>query len=60
MNRIDIKMPEFIHSDPELWFSILDKTFKEIEITNDSRKFIYALIAIGPNYFIEVCDIILI
>jgi len=59
LDRTGIKMPEFIHSDPELWFSILDKTFKEIWITSDSRKFTHALTAIGPNYSIEVCDIIL-
>jgi len=58
LNRLDIKMPEFLQSDPKIWFSILDKT-KENGIINDIGKFIYALTVIGPKFYNEIKDIIL-
>jgi len=51
LNRLDIKMSEFLPSDPEIWFNILDNTFKENGIINDTGKFTYALTAIGQKFF---------
>jgi len=45
---IDIKIRplEFLPSDPEIWFSMLDKTLKENRIINDTEKSTYVLTAI--------------
>jgi len=59
LNCLDIKMPEFLPSDPEIWFNILDKTLKENGIINDTEKFTYALTAIGTKFYNEIEDIIL-
>jgi len=60
LNRLDIKMPEpFLPFDPEICFSILDKTLNENEIINDTGKFTYALTTIEPKFYNEIRDIIL-
>jgi len=59
LNRPGIKMPEFLPSDSEIWFSILDKALKENRITNDTAKFTYAVTAISLKYDIKVRNIIL-
>jgi len=59
INRIGLRIPEFTPTDPELWFSIMDRSFQAAGITTDSTKFGYALTAIGPRYTLEVRDIIM-
>jgi len=59
INRIGLRIPEFTPADPELWFSIMDRSFQAAGITTDSTKFGYALTAIGPRYTLEVRDIIM-
>ncbi|XP_029162639.1 uncharacterized protein LOC114939029 [Nylanderia fulva] len=59
VSRVGMRMPEFTPSDPELWFSIVDRSFQAAGITVDATKFGYALTAIGPRYTIEVRDIIM-
>ncbi|XP_067207883.1 uncharacterized protein [Linepithema humile] len=59
VSRVGMRMPEFLPADPELWFSIVDRSFHAAGITTDSTKFGYALTAIGPRYTTEVRDIIL-
>jgi len=58
-NRLYIKMPEFLLFDPEIWFSILNKTLKENGIINDTGKFTYALTAIGSKFYNKIRNIIL-
>lgn len=59
VSRVGMRMPEFTPADPELWFSIVDRTFQAAGITIDATKFGYALTAIGPRCTAEVRDIIL-
>jgi hypothetical protein len=59
VSRVGMRMPEFTPTDPELWFSIVDRSFQAAGITVDGTKFGYALTAIGPNYTTEVRDIIM-
>ncbi|XP_039313041.1 uncharacterized protein LOC120359500 [Solenopsis invicta] len=59
VSRVGMRMPEFSPTDPELWFSIIDRSFQAAGITVDSTKFGYALTAIGPRYTAEVRDIVL-
>ncbi|XP_071653063.1 uncharacterized protein [Temnothorax longispinosus] len=59
VSRVGMRMPEFAAADPELWFSIVDRSFQAAGITVDATKFGYALTAIGPRYTAEVRDIIM-
>lgn len=59
VSRIGLRMPEFTLTDPELWFSIIDRSFQASGITVDAIKFGHALTAIGPKYAAEVRDIIM-
>ena len=59
VNRVGMRMPEFMPSDLELWFKIVDRSFQAAGITTDPTKFGYALTAIGPRYTMEVRDIIM-
>jgi len=52
-NKPCIKIPEFLPSDPEIWFNILDRNLKQNGMTSDYEKFI-----IGPKYYNEIRDII--
>lgn len=49
VSRVGMRMPEFTPADPELWFSIVDRSFQAAGITTDATKFGYALTAIGPR-----------
>jgi len=46
-NKLYIKIPEFLPSDPEIWFNILDRNLKQNRMTSDYEKFTFA-ITIGP------------
>ncbi|KYN06788.1 hypothetical protein ALC62_02256 [Cyphomyrmex costatus] len=59
VSRVGMRMPEFTPADPELWFSIVDRSFLAAGITVDATKFGYALTAIGPRYTMEVRDVIM-
>lgn len=59
VSRVGMRMPEFTPGDPELWFSIVERSFQAAGITVDATKFGYALTAIGPSYTTEVRDIIM-
>lgn len=59
VSRVSMRMPEFTPTDPQLWFSIVDRSFQAAGITVDATKFGYALMAIGPRYTVEVRDIIM-
>ncbi|RLU15256.1 hypothetical protein DMN91_012250 [Ooceraea biroi] len=59
VSRVGLRMPEFTPTDPELWFSIIDRSFHASGITADATKFGYALTTLGPRYTLEVRDIIM-
>ncbi|EZA48628.1 hypothetical protein X777_13269 [Ooceraea biroi] len=53
VSRVGLRMPEFTPTDPELWFSIIDRSFHASGITADATKFGYALTTLGPRYTLE-------
>lgn len=59
VDRVAIPVPEFYSSDPELWFSIIEYSFKGFGITIDSSKFNFVLSVLHPRYAAEVRDIIM-
>jgi len=48
-----IKISEFLPSDPEIWFNILDRNLKQNGMTSDYKKFTFAITAIGAKYYNE-------
>ncbi|XP_025835890.1 uncharacterized protein LOC112906257 [Agrilus planipennis] len=58
IDRVSVKVPVFIPSDPELWFSILEGSFDAAGIVQDNTKFGYALSGLDQKYALEVRDII--
>ncbi|XP_050066614.1 uncharacterized protein LOC126555777 [Aphis gossypii] len=57
--RVAVKIPEFISSDPELWFAMVEGSFASAGIKIDSTKFGYVVGALPPKYAVEVKDIIM-
>ncbi|KAJ8914236.1 hypothetical protein NQ315_003601, partial [Exocentrus adspersus] len=53
-----VRIPPFIASDPELWFSLLEGSFDAAGITQDSTKYGYAVGGLEAKYAVEVRDII--
>ncbi|XP_025833183.1 uncharacterized protein LOC112905278 [Agrilus planipennis] len=58
LDRLDVKLPPFVPSDPELWFCMVDRSFEAYGITSESTKFGYVLGNLDPHYAAEVRDII--
>ncbi|KAJ8916994.1 hypothetical protein NQ315_012909 [Exocentrus adspersus] len=58
IDRVSVKVPEFIPSDPELWFAMLESSFDAAGIKRNSTKLGYALGALDQKHAIEVRDII--
>ncbi|XP_025836050.1 uncharacterized protein LOC108733229 [Agrilus planipennis] len=58
LDRLDVKLPPFVPSDPELWFCMVDRSFEAYGITSESTKFGYVLSNLDPHYAAEVRDII--
>jgi len=57
--EVGMRIPEFTPANPELWFSIIDRSFQAAGIVVDATKFGYALAAIVPRYMTEIRDIIM-
>jgi hypothetical protein len=57
--RVAVKIPDFISSDPELWFAMVEGSFASARDTADSTKFGYVVGALPPKYAVEVKDIIM-
>ncbi|KAL1446423.1 hypothetical protein WDU94_000016 [Cyamophila willieti] len=57
--RVSVKLPEFISSDPQLWFAMVEGSFIGSSIKNEKTKFGYLIAALPPRYATEVKDIIL-
>jgi hypothetical protein len=47
--RVTVKIPDFISSDPELWFAMVEGSFVSAGVTADSTKFGYVVGALSPN-----------
>lgn len=53
-----MRLPQFIASHPELWFSIAEKQFAAADVTTDATKIGYVTSVLDPRYAMEVRDII--
>lgn len=59
MHRVGVRIPAFIPSEPELWFSMVEHSFEASGITLESTKYSYVSSALEPRYAIEVKDLII-
>lgn len=59
VSRVSVKIPEFIPSDPELWFAMIEGSFTSAGITIDNTKFGHVIGALPPKYAVEVKDLIM-
>jgi len=58
VDRVSIKVPPFIPTDPELWFLMLEGGFDAAGITQDNTKYGHVLTALDQRYALEVRDIL--
>lgn len=57
--RVAVKIPDFISTDPELWFAMVEGSFASAGVTVESTKFGYIVGVLPPKYAVEVKDIIM-
>ncbi|XP_076660499.1 uncharacterized protein LOC143363853 [Halictus rubicundus] len=57
--KVGVRIPEFCPGDPEMWFSMVERSFEASGITTEATKFGYVLGALTPQYATEVRDIII-
>ena len=56
--RVACRLPTFISSDPELWFSLVERTFATSGVREDDEKFTNVTNALDSRVIMEVRDII--
>ncbi|XP_012148641.2 uncharacterized protein LOC105663574 [Megachile rotundata] len=59
VDRVAIRIPEFCPSDPEMWFSMVERSFDAAGVTVETTKFGYVLGTLSARYAAEVRDIIM-
>ncbi|XP_018330784.1 uncharacterized protein LOC108740799, partial [Agrilus planipennis] len=59
IDRLAVRLPPFVPSDPELWFCMVERSFEASGITSESTRFGYVLGNLDPQYAAEVRDIII-
>ncbi|XP_043481250.1 uncharacterized protein LOC122510558 [Leptopilina heterotoma] len=57
-SNLNVKLPSFIYSDPELWFSMVEQRFAVSQVTSESEKYTCVANALDPNVAVEVRDMI--
>lgn len=57
MAPVNVKLPEFVDTDPELWFMIVEQTFETHHINNERVKFASVVLALKMRQIKEVRDI---
>lgn len=55
---VAVKIPPFVLADPELWFSMIDRSFQVSGVTTDDTKFGHILGSLDPRYAAKVTHII--
>ncbi|KAJ8937728.1 hypothetical protein NQ318_017119 [Aromia moschata] len=58
-NRIALKLPPWIPSDPDMWLTLVDRTFDLAKITCEDTKFSYVATALDQSVIVEVRDIVM-
>lgn len=58
VDRVSVRIPDFCPTDPEMWFSMVERSFDASGITAEATKFGYLMSALDPRYALEVRDII--
>ncbi|XP_057322619.1 uncharacterized protein LOC130671011 [Microplitis mediator] len=53
------RLPEFIASDPEMWFAMVESQFMRNRVTDKQMQYVSVLAALPAKYATEVRDIIL-
>ncbi|XP_076384448.1 uncharacterized protein LOC143263796 [Megalopta genalis] len=59
IGRVAVRIPEFCASDPELWFSMVERSFEASGVTAENTMFGYILGALNPVHAAEVRDVIM-
>ncbi|XP_044757823.1 uncharacterized protein LOC123315977 [Coccinella septempunctata] len=59
VSRVAVRMPEFVATDPELWFAMAEGSFLCSGVTQDRTKFGYIVGALPAKFAAEVKDIIM-
>ncbi|XP_033225957.1 uncharacterized protein LOC117178643 [Belonocnema kinseyi] len=57
--RIELKLPEFIADDSELWFNLVERTLAAAKITDELTMFGCVTAVLSPHYAKEVRDCII-
>lgn len=58
IDRVAVRLPQFIPGDPRLWFCMVDRSFEASGVTTEQTKFGHVLGVLDPRYAQEVRDII--
>ncbi|XP_078051608.1 uncharacterized protein LOC144477744 [Augochlora pura] len=58
-DRVGVSVPEFDVQDPELWFCIVERSFRAARITSDAAMMDMVASALSPRYRAEVWDVLL-
>lgn len=53
------RLPEFVASDPEMWFAMVESQFLRNRITDKQQQYLHVLAALPSRYATEVRDIIM-
>ena len=56
--RVTCRLPTFISSDPDLWFSLVERTFATLGMREDDEKFTNVTNALDSRVTMQVRDII--
>ncbi|KAJ8956442.1 hypothetical protein NQ318_010756 [Aromia moschata] len=58
-NRVALKLPPWIPSDPDMWLTLVDRTFDLANITCEDTKFSYVATDLDQSVIMEVRDIVM-